>query len=261
MKLLVQSDDYGISKAQALGCVHGIANGIIRNTGMFTNMPWSKECFHYIEPYLDQIAFGIDLNITTGKALTPHSEIPSITKEDGSFYTSWESRQMDERLNCEHVVFDEVFKELNAQVERFIEIVGKKPDYIHPHAYRTELITQVQQSIAKRYDIIYSDDLMKKWSGIGIDDYRIPWYLKPTTLENQQKSSLKEYLLNHGENLIKQEIVFLIGHMGYIDYELMELSTYTLYRMSDLMSVCDAEILKWIKENHIELINYKNIEK
>ena len=70
MKLLVQSDDYAISPAVARGILYGIENGIIRNTGMFMNMPWSVECGKLIMPYLDKIALGIDLNLTTGTPLT-----------------------------------------------------------------------------------------------------------------------------------------------------------------------------------------------
>ena len=50
MKLLVQSDVYGISKAQAHGCIEGIRNGLIRNTGFFTNMPWAEECAEWRLP-------------------------------------------------------------------------------------------------------------------------------------------------------------------------------------------------------------------
>ena len=34
MKLLLQSDDYGISRAVARGIVYGIDQGLIRNTGL-----------------------------------------------------------------------------------------------------------------------------------------------------------------------------------------------------------------------------------
>ena len=40
-KLLVQSDDYGISPAVSAGIIYGITHGIIRNNGAFVNMPWS----------------------------------------------------------------------------------------------------------------------------------------------------------------------------------------------------------------------------
>ncbi|MFR5600563.1 MAG: ChbG/HpnK family deacetylase, partial [Holdemania filiformis] len=37
MKLLMQSDDYGMTPAVARGIVDGIEKGILRNTGMFMN--------------------------------------------------------------------------------------------------------------------------------------------------------------------------------------------------------------------------------
>ena len=38
MKLLVQGDDYGFTKAVTYGIREGIQNGILRNTGLFTNI-------------------------------------------------------------------------------------------------------------------------------------------------------------------------------------------------------------------------------
>ena len=62
MKLLIQSDDFGITRAVSQGCIFGIQNGVIKNTGMFTNMPWIEECVFLLKPYINDIAFGIDLN-------------------------------------------------------------------------------------------------------------------------------------------------------------------------------------------------------
>ena len=64
MKLLVQSDDYGITKAVSLGIIEAIKFGIVRNTGLFANMPWTEEVVGLIKPFLNNIAFGVDLNIS-----------------------------------------------------------------------------------------------------------------------------------------------------------------------------------------------------
>ena len=64
MKLLIQADDYGITRAVSSGIVFGIHHGLVRNTGIFTNMDWTEECLDMIKPYLDQIDLGIDLNFT-----------------------------------------------------------------------------------------------------------------------------------------------------------------------------------------------------
>ena len=116
-KLLVQSDDYGISPAVSAGIIYGITHGIIRNTGAFVNMPWSSECLKWIFPYLDKVALGLDLNLTTGYPLSSPEEISSLTRPDGSFYSSWESRKLDKATpSGEHTDSQEVSRELEAQL-------------------------------------------------------------------------------------------------------------------------------------------------
>lgn len=261
MKLLLQSDDYGMTRAVARGIIHGIEHGIIRNTGMFTNMPWTEECAEWIKPYLSKIALGVDMNLSTGSPLLPHEKIPSLVNDKGSFYTSWESRDMDnEENNFNHAKIDEVRNELEAQIQKFISLFGKTPDYLHSHAYETEVIVQVHHELASKYSIPYCSDVMEKLTGSGVKDYRIAWYLKPSTLENQIHSSFKKYILENSEALLDKEYCILIGHMGFIDKELMDLSTYHLYRLHDLDAVVCPEIIDWVKDNNVELITYKEIE-
>ncbi|MBS5000273.1 ChbG/HpnK family deacetylase [Holdemania filiformis] len=259
MKLLMQSDDYGITPAVARGIVDGIEKGILRNTGMFMNMPWAETCADWIKPCLNEIALGVDLNLTTGAPLSAPSDLPSLVNAQGRFYTSWESRRMDSEQNRDHARIDEVRRELNAQIQKYIELFGKKPDYLHSHAYETEAILQVHHELAKQYDVPYCSDIMKTLTGKTIQEYRIGWYKKPATLENQAASSLKDYILEHSAELLSQEYCLLIGHMGYVDKALMELSTYSLYRLNDLDAVVSPEMIDWINTNKVELITYKDL--
>lgn len=85
------------------------------------------------------------------------------------------------------------------------------------------------------------------------------WYIKPATLENQAASSLKALILKNSDALLSREYCFLIGHMGYVDQDLMSLSSYTLYRMMDLEAVVSQEILDWVQSQPVELITYKDL--
>lgn len=87
----------------------------------------------------------------------------------------------------------------------------------------------------------------------------MPWYKKPPTPENQLDSSLKEYLLTQSNAILNQEYSLVVGHMGYVDKELMELSSYSLYRLNDLNAVTSPEILTWVDKNSIELITYHDL--
>ena len=42
MKLLTQSDDYGFTRGVTCGILDAIENGVVRNTGLFVNMPESE---------------------------------------------------------------------------------------------------------------------------------------------------------------------------------------------------------------------------
>ena len=42
MKLLTQSDDYGFTRGVACGILDAIEDGVVRNAGLFVNMPESE---------------------------------------------------------------------------------------------------------------------------------------------------------------------------------------------------------------------------
>lgn len=259
MKLLLQADDYGISPAVALGIIHGIRHGLIRNTGLFSNMPWAAQCVEWIRPLLSDIAFGLDLNLTTGAPLSPPESIPSLVREDGGFHSSGESRKLDAEQGSDHADPRDVLRECEAQLQAFVDLVGRQPDYIHPHAYTTPRILDVQRTLCRQYGIPFSSDVWKNLAGFDVANYRIPWYQKPATLENQAASSLRNYILEHGEELLTREVGILAGHMGYLDRELLELSSYTLYRPNDLAGVTDPEVLAWVRDNSVRLITYRDL--
>lgn len=262
MKLLIQSDDYAISKAAARGVVEGIKNGILRNTGMFMNMPWSEECAEWIQPYLNEIALGIDFNLSTGKPLLPASEVPSLVDENEKFYTSWERRRLDkENPTFEHCKIEDVRKELEAHIQKYIELFGKLPDYLHGHAYNNEITAAVQRELAEKYQLPLCSDMMERYCGQSVKEYRLKWYLHPATLENQFNTSLKNYILEHSDELLQKNVYFIIGHMGYVDRDLMNLSTYHLVRATDLEAVLSDEIKNWVIDNQVELITYKDLIK
>ncbi len=253
MKLLVQADDFGITKAVSLGILHGITNGIVKNTGLFTNMDCSKECVDLIRPYIDDIGFGIDLNLSTGFSVLDHNLIPTLTKENNQFYSSSESRMMDnEDNNFDHLNYDEVYLEFNAQIKKFIELVGKKPDYIHNHAYFTKTIFDVTKRLSYEYEIPCSIDL---------GEFNMGWYSHSKDLEKQyNENNLKEYLLEDKNEYLNKEIGLLVTHCGYMDADLLKLSSFTTCRIKDLEVITSLEIKEWIIKNNIELITYKQLK-
>lgn len=261
MKLIAQSDDYGITRACAYGALHAIKKGIIRNTGLFSNMPWAEECVELIRPYLSKVALGLDLNASTGPSLLGHGRVPSLTHEDGTFLTSSENRALDTDENDhDHVNYEELYAEFEAQILRYIELVGHKPDYLHGHAYGTKTTRQVHLDLAKKYGIPSSIQLRARpeVAGGAMGD---TWYIYPPTYENQAKIDLGTWLIDPERNYLEAEYVYLVCHCGYVDKEIMDLSSYNIYRVMDLDGVTSDRVWKWVRDNNIELISFKDLPK
>lgn len=259
MKLVVQSDDYGITRAAACGALHGIKNGIVRNTGLFANMPWAEEVTEWIRPYLDQIAFGIDLNASTGPSVLPHEQIPVLTHENGMFLGSRENRALDTEENgFDHLAahYDELYAEFDAQIRRYIELVGKTPDYIHNHAYGTKTTEKVTADLVKKYGCPDSTTLMKI-SGADIGTM-MGWYQMGPP-EVQLTEDLKAFLIEDKADLLSRDIAYLVTHCGYCDAELFALSSFNTCRVKDLEALTSDEVKQWVRDNQIELITFNDI--
>ena len=259
MKLIVQSDDYGITRAAAHGAVFGITNGIVRNTGFFSNMPWAEEVFEWIRPYLDQIAFGIDLNASTGPSVLPHDKVPTLTHENGMFLGSKENRALDTDENDhDHLAahYDELYAEFDAQIQKHIKITGKLPDYIHNHAYGTKTTEKVTRDLVKKYGLPDSTTLTNIVKNDMLSS--MGWYVFGGP-EKQMEEDLETYLLEDRGGFLKKDLGYLITHCGYCDADLFKLSSFNTCRVKDLEALTSDRVKQWVRDNNIELITFNDI--
>lgn len=261
MKIIFQSDDYGITRAVSLGCIRGIEHGVIRNTGMFANMPWIEECVGWIRPHLDQIAFGIDLNASTGSSVLGHERVPSLTHADGSFLSSRENRALDTDENGhDHLadVADQLEAEFRAQLERYIDLVGHKPDYIHNHAYGTQTTRKLTFKLACEYDVLWTESLMARQE---VRPVGMGWYVWGGGVAEQLHEDPIGFLTQDEDGLLASgsEWGYVISHCGYADAELFNLTSFSTCRVKDLECMCSPRIAAWVDENSIEIASFKDV--
>ncbi|MFV0479572.1 MAG: ChbG/HpnK family deacetylase [Anaerorhabdus sp.] len=259
MKLLIQSDDYGITKRVADGIIDGIKQGVIRNTGLFVNMPWAQECVDKIRPYMDNIAFGQDLNVCAGNPCADTKDIPSLLQDNGSFLTSEMNRRLDKDApNNDHVIYDEILIEFKAQIDKFIGIVGKKPDYLHPHAYFSATSHRAMSDCGKEYGIPVSFEVSKKYDFANPKD---SWYKDVRPGIDQKSIDVTTFIVEDKMQLLNHDYASIICHAGYADDEELEkLTTFTQIREKDLEAMVSAQVKEWIESNGIELITYKDLK-
>ena len=81
MKLLVQSDDFGITPAVSCGILEAIKRELSVIQACLPICLWAGECVDMIRPVLGQISFGIDLNVSAGPPVLPPEQIPDLVQD------------------------------------------------------------------------------------------------------------------------------------------------------------------------------------
>ena len=265
IQLLFQSDDFGISEGVTLGIVKGIKEGLIRNTGLFVNMNSSEFAAEFI-PQFPECAFGLDVNVVTGMPISDPLKVPSLIDENGYFIRSQvrfndkSDNDTKERSSVElpsdPFEYDELLIEMEAQYNRFIELVGHKPDYIHPHSVISPKIIKAFRAIANKYDLKFSIDFSEK-NGF----YSLPtdWNIKPLfKVEDQLKTNVEKLVIEELSKSLEHKRIGLICHAGFVDDDLLNVSSYSLIRARDLHMATSDSLKKFIKDNNIELVTYKD---
>ncbi len=265
MKLLLQSDDFGITEAVTLGIVKGIETGMIRNTGLFTNMPSSEFAAKFI-PQLPQASFGVDVNFVAGRPLSDPKLVPSLVDENGVFISSVSQFQNGKVIGKEGLatifekepyVYEEILLEMEAQIKRYIELVGEKPAYLHAHSLGTPVTVKAFAVMAEKYGLICP---FTYWAENNFFSFPTPWNIKPVfCLDAQYNTDVEENVWQQRHLFKQHEVTTLICHAGYVDQALMDVSSYTLIRPKDLVMATSKRIKEYLAENQIELVTYRDL--
>ncbi len=263
-KLLTQGDDFGFTRAVTDGIVDCIDRGILRNTGLFANMPATEYAVSFMKDR-PQACFGIDFNIVAGKPVCDPKDVPHLVDENGYFIKSGVSMRKPEYASEEGrralFPYEEVYKELRAQYDRYVELVGHKPGYLHPHSIMPETYLEAIRAISLETGVVYSMDLHQK---LGV---YFPMFKSNATKNKvfdaaeQLKKDTLGMTLEIKDELLNHDLVMLGGHPGYIDAELLELTSLSLERCKDAQMLMSQEVKAWVEENNVELVTYYDLVK
>ena len=265
MRLLIQSDDYGITEGVSAGIIKAIEFGLVKNTGMFVNMPASLNAANAIKNI--DVCLGIDINYVCGKPVADPKLIPHIVDENGNFYKSSVMAKKNKLVSMDELgiisyfeqdpyPYEEIYLETENQVKKFIELVGRKPEYIHPHSLSTPNTVKAAHDVAEKYGIYHSIDMMHQYRILpGTFDGT-----KGNSIESQMDWDVVGNLLSNAlPSMKKDETCYFICHSGYVDYDLFKYTSLTLRRVKDLDAMLSEELKKYMIQNNIELITYRDL--
>lgn len=265
-KILFQGDDFGFTRAVTLGIVDSIDRGVLRNTGLFANMPSAEFAVSFMKDR-PQACFGIDFNLVAGPSVCDPSEIPHLVDEKGYFIKSGvrtrDPRWQSEEGRAELFPYDEVKKELWAQYNRFVELAGRKPEYLHEHSISSENYRKVIKEISESENIPYSTEILDRLNMNGpLQDLFMNNLASQKKIfdpnDQLNKDTVKQFM-DLREDLVANGCSAFICHPGYVDAELLKFTTLSLERAKDAEMMMSPDVIKWCQENDVQLITYRDL--
>lgn len=247
-RILLRADDLGYSEAVNLGIAKSVKDGLINNVGVMTNMTAVQHGLDLLND--EKVCLGQHTNICIGRPITDPVLIPSLVQENGEFKSSNEFRM----AKNDFVVFDEVVLEIEAQLNRFIELVGYKPHYFEGHAVASDNFFKGLEYVANKHGLKYSGMSFGE-KPIEVGNTRVYVTMDSMKPNYDPFESLKKMVENHH----KDGCDMLICHPGYLDKFILENSSLTVPRTLEVDMLCDENTKEFIKVNNINLLTYDDL--
>jgi hypothetical protein len=255
MRLIVNGDDLGISHAVNLAMIDCFTKGIMSSASMMVNMPYAKEAAALMKEY-PGLSVGLHLNLTVGFPLLKNYK--TLLKADGSFnkgILQMEKGQVD---------LKEAEAECRAQLDKFIELTGQMPDHINSH-HGIEMIPGAQkilQNIAEENHLPIRQFMEwgMKEEPVYTVSKELP-LLKMVLKKDGTSACVKDWKECFSQEELKSNAAFeMAAHPGYVDYDLLQVSSLTSGRCHDANTFMSKELQEWIAQNKVELITYKDLQ-
>lgn len=251
MKLIINADDFGYSRGINYGIIDAYNQGVVSSTTIMSNMPGFKHAVQLAKEN-EGLGIGIHLVLTCGNALTGVNK--TITDEKGAFFNR---DALTQACTTNNIDIHEIEQEYIAQIENVIES-GINPTHLDSHHHTHELpnIFNIYLKMAKKYNLAIrihcKDNIPEEYKDIKSPDRLILDFFG----EHITIPYLIEGLDKYKET---NELIEIMCHPGYLDKSVLMNTSYTIPRLNELEILRSKEIINYIKENNIELCNFKAV--
>ncbi|MFB2832261.1 chitin disaccharide deacetylase [Aeromonas jandaei] len=144
--LIVNADDFGLSKALNYGVIETFVNGVVTSTTAMVNASAIEHAAELSANY-PKLAIGMHFVLSYGR---PLSDMPGLVRENGKL-----GKWLWEQAETGILPLEEIQRELECQYSRFVEIFDRPPTHIdsHHHAHMIEQIFPIVAAFAREKNV------------------------------------------------------------------------------------------------------------
>jgi chitin disaccharide deacetylase len=219
--LIVNGDDFGISRGINRGITEAYHRGILTSASLIVNMPSSEEAA-WLSRDLPRLSVGLHVNFANSAGE------PVVNLTDPN--------------NCQD--------ELHRQFRRFQELMGYLPTHLdsHHNAHRDprllpnfiDLARQYQLPLREHCQVRHFSKFYGQWGGAP--------HLEQISVESLARMLVTE---------VQEGCTELSCHPGYIDAEFQ--SSYSFEREAELQTLCDPGVREALVERQIQLVSFRDL--
>lgn len=257
--LIVNADDYGLTKSVSEGIRLGFVNGIITSTSVIAKNSSIDEDLELLRQQCSRIGIGVHLFITSFNPVTQRNKIKSLLKDGEKFYSFKELKKVSYHFNV-----SEIYCEWKNQIETLLrkKISIDHIDSHHHVCFLNKKTVDVTIQLAKEYKL----------------SVRTPFSLTPSpnVLNYAKQGFIEKGILSPGNlivdftnlngdlEILKKNIVSLpqgftelVTHAGKVDNELISLSSLVYTRETELYNLLNPMWKKTLEEQNIRLTTFR----
>ncbi|WP_288790551.1 chitin disaccharide deacetylase [uncultured Enterobacter sp.] len=140
--LIVNADDFGLSKGQNYGIIEACRRGVVTSTTALINGE-AVEHAAQLSREVPELGVGLHFVLTLGQPLSP---MPGLTRDGQLGKWIWEMAEQNA------LPLDEIARELDCQFNRFVDVFGHEPTHIdsHHHVHMIPAIFPLVAEFAQR---------------------------------------------------------------------------------------------------------------
>jgi hypothetical protein len=133
-RLIVNADDFGLTRGVSMGILAAHRHGIVTSTTLLATCRIDPDLVAQVRDAT--LGIGLHVNLTLGRPLT---RAASLVDEGGHFVR-------DARRAAARAKASDVDAEIAAQVERFVDVIGRGPTHLDTH-HHVGLLSPVRESV------------------------------------------------------------------------------------------------------------------
>ena len=243
--LIVNADDFGLTKGVNEGIIKAHKDGIVSSTTALVGADYFDEAMLLAKDY-PTLNIGVHLALTIDHIKPVYNgSLLTLVKEDNTFKSG-----RDWLLKAD---INEVEKEWRAQIEKFLTYDVKLSHLDSHHNIHC---------LSKEYNEL----ALKLASEYGVGIRMCPFAMDAKTVDQMfytfyDEGSTKENLLNILDEISKSDKTYfeIMCHVAYVYETLKDVSIYIDKREEELNILTSKEVVDFIEDSNIKLIGYRDI--